>query len=313
MYKPADMSTWQGRVDALEGDWGTRWHQRIEPLAPVSPPGLALLGFASDEGVRRNQGRVGACQGPAALRKALANLAWHQTQPLYDAGDVHCSDGDLAGAQQELAAQVCSLFAAGHFPLVLGGGHEVAYGSWQGLNAWAGQQVQQPVIGIVNLDAHFDLRAYEDEGSSGTPFKQIADQCAASAQPFRYCCLGVAQTANTQALFRRADELGVSYRLDEAMGLAQLDETRAQLQAFMQRCDWLYLTIDLDVLPAAVAPGVSAPAARGVALEVVEALIADVKASGKLQLADLAELNPNLDIDQHTARSAARLAYLIAR
>lgn len=65
------------------------------------------------------------------------------------------------------------------------------------------------------------------------------------------------------------------------------------LDAFIARCDHLYLTIDLDVLPAAVMPGVSAPAARGVELAVIEPLIAHIRASGKLRLADLAEYNPN--------------------
>ena len=59
-------------------------------------------------------------------------------------------------------------------------------------------------------------------------------------------------------------------------------------------------------------PGVSAPAAHGVALETVEAVLDAVAASGKLRLADIAELNPALDIDQRSARVAARLAARIA-
>jgi formiminoglutamase len=97
------------------------------------------------------------------------------------------------------------------------------------------------------------------------------------------------------------------------MGLLQLDAIRQQLANFMSMCDWLYFTIDLDVLPAANAPGVSAPASRGVVLEVVEVLVEDIKASGKLKIADIAELNPLLDIDQRTARLAARLINQIAR
>ncbi|MGY8870050.1 MAG: formimidoylglutamase, partial [Pseudomonadales bacterium] len=251
--------------------------------------------------------------GSLAIRRALASHAWHMTKPVYDAGDIRCDDCDLESAQQQLGDCVKRLLEDQQFPVVMGGGHEVAYGSWQGLNLFAREQAKHPVIGIINFDAHFDLRSYEQVGSSGTPFKQIADQCKAQNTPFHYCCLGVAQSANTQALFKRADALGVSYRLDEQMGVACLTEAQQQLAEFIKECDWLYLTIDLDVLPAAVAPGVSAPAARGVELEVLEALIADIKASGKLKLADIAELNPQLDIDQHTARTAARLLGLIAR
>ncbi|MBV2180841.1 MAG: arginase family protein, partial [Castellaniella sp.] len=69
------------------------------------------------------------------------------------------------------------------------------------------------------------------------------------------------------------------------------------------------LTIDIDCLPASVAPGVSAPAAFGVPLPVVEAFARHLRASGKLRLAELAEMNPDFDIDGHTARVAARLAW----
>jgi len=85
------------------------------------------------------------------------------------------------------------------------------------------------------------------------------------------------------------------------------------LQAFMAACDHLYLTIDLDVLPAFEAPGVSAPAARGVPLGLIEPLIETVRDSGKLRLADIAELNPDYDIDHRTARAAARLVWTLTQ
>jgi formiminoglutamase len=60
-------------------------------------------------------------------------------------------------------------------------------------------------------------------------------------------------------------------------------------------------------------PGVSAPAARGVSLEVIEPLVDVICASGKLALFDIAELNPSLDIDQRSARVAARLVARVAK
>jgi formiminoglutamase len=58
-----------------------------------------------------------------------------------------------------------------------------------------------------------------------------------------------------------------------------------------------------------VAPGVSAPAAFGVPFSVIEALACRVKQSGKMRVADIVEINPDFDIDNHTARVAARLAW----
>jgi formiminoglutamase len=83
-------------------------------------------------------------------------------------------------------------------------------------------------------------------------------------------------------------------------------------QLFLSQVDHVYLTMCLDVLPAAVAPGVSAPSARGVGMDVIEPIVDRVVSSGKLRLADVAELNPSLDIDHHTARVAARLVARVA-
>ena len=101
-----DMSVWTGRVDAADGPDALRWHQMVKPLAPGAEPGIVLVGFACDEGVRRNGGRVGAKDGPRAIRAALANLAWHQSCPVYDAGDVRCDDSDMEGAQSRLAKSI---------------------------------------------------------------------------------------------------------------------------------------------------------------------------------------------------------------
>lgn len=312
MYQVADMSVWQGRNDSEEGALGRRWHERVQPLHDSAAAGTAVLGFACDAGVSRNQGRPGAKEGPQAIRKALANLAWHHEGHVYDAGAVTCEGDALEAAQAELGRQVAHLLAEGHFPLVLGGGHEMAYGSFLGLARHAEVQKRRPRIGIINLDAHFDLRAGE-RASSGTPFRQIAEACEANGTDFNYLVYGISESANTEALFHRARSLGVQWRGDEDCHRDNLENLLDTLTFFADQVDWLYLTVCLDVLPAGVAPGVSAPAPYGVELSVVEALIDAAKATGKLMLADIAELNPSMDRDGITAKVAARLAWRLAR
>ena len=65
---------WQGRKDPEENGVSTRWHQHVQPFGPASTGGVALMGFAVDEGVRRNAGRVGAADGPRALRGSVCRL-----------------------------------------------------------------------------------------------------------------------------------------------------------------------------------------------------------------------------------------------
>ena len=316
MHRKADMTQWQGRIDAAEGELGKRWHQIVRPLEHAdNVRGVGLIGFACDAGVARNQGRTGAEGGPAALRAMLANLPVRRCKSIADAGDIVCtSDGESDGleqAQEELSAAIAHLLARGMLPIALGGGHEIAYGSFGGLARHIATREKKPRIGIINLDAHFDLRM-DARATSGTPFRQIAEDCQSRGWAFNYCCLGVSTFANTDALFQRAESLGVRWRLDEDMGVMQLDKTLGTVSAFISCVDHVYLTTCLDVLPAAVAPGVSAPAARGVPLDVIEPIIDAVAASGKLRLADIAELSPPRDIDNRTARVAARLVARIA-
>lgn len=312
-----EMHAWQGRIDAEEGANARRWHDIVNQAnESYGGKALALIGFCCDAGVARNQGRIGAAAGPAAMRDALANIAWHGHAAVFDVGDVICVGDQLEAAQAELAQLVSAQLYLNRVPVILGGGHEVAFGSWLGLRTYLLQAINAdgnktasqkiPRVGILNLDAHFDLRAGE-KGSSGTPFRQIADDCKALGWPFQYGCLGVARASNTAALFERADSLGVWWRDDRQMEPSHLPEIQAQLSAFLARCDLLYLTVCLDVLPSAIAPGVSAPAAAGVQLSVVEAIIDAAIASGKLKMCDIAELNPRFDIDSRTAKVAARL------
>ncbi len=303
---------WQGRVDNGEHGDTTRLFRLVQALEAADPAPLGgapvLLGFRCDAGVLRNQGRPGATHGPDAIRQALANVPAHGLPALHDAGNIDCEDGDLESAQRALAETVRDVLARGGLPLVLGGGHEVAWGTWQGLRAHLDAQDDAGRVLIVNIDAHFDLRTSRP-ASSGTPFDQIADACAERGQPFDYVCLGVSRLSNTPALFSRADALGVCYVEDVDMQERHLETRLAELAACIDATDHVYLTIDLDALPAAVMPGVSAPAAYGVPLPVVEEVALLARRSGKLRVADLAEYNPQFDRDRQGARVAARLAW----
>src|SRR4051812_40492798 len=131
--------------------------------AALRPGRAALVGFPQDEGVRRNGGRPGAAEAPAEIRRWLYRLTpWDAETdadlaeaPPLDLGDVRL-DGDLEAAQQALAEVVAAVLAAGAVPVVLGGGHETAFGAYLGYAA-AGWPV-----GLINVDAHLDVRPLID-------------------------------------------------------------------------------------------------------------------------------------------------------
>jgi len=87
---------------------------------------VVLLGFACDEGVKRNHGRIGAADGPSAIRAALSNLPVHHPDvAIYDAGDIQCLNDDMETAQQQLAMAVLKILESGAFPILLSRGHEM--------------------------------------------------------------------------------------------------------------------------------------------------------------------------------------------
>lgn len=303
---------WNGRFDG-DGAEHRRWWQAVTPYqgeaaAGAGPKPAVLLGFCSDEGVRRNKGRAGAATAPAALRAALGPLAFHLDRSVGDAGDVVVAGSDLEAGQERTGKAVTAMLDGGHLPVVLGGGHETAFASYLGVAGSAAVQNGRR-LGVLNLDAHFDLRD-EDKPSSGTPFLQMARAEATAGRELRYAVVGISEPNNTRALFDTAQKLGVRYLLDED---CDAERVRNFVADFLAEVDVLYLTIDLDVLPAAVAPGVSAPAAYGVPLAVISAVCRQVARSGKLLHLDVAELNPRFDIDGRTAKVAARLVETLLR
>ena len=320
MYQLAEKKIWEGRLDAIDGAMGLRWHQILNQLDLTSPvhksgatQNVAFIGFCSDEGIRRNKGRLGAQLGPDAIRKSMANFPVHFGQEriaIFDAGNVLCPNQQLERAQQLLGQKVAQLLSLGFLPVVMGGGHEVAYGHYLGLHQYLHQE-QKTSLGIINIDAHFDLRSYEVESSSGTPFRQISDLRKHHSLPFHYLCLGIQYTGNTRALFDAAYRTGSQFVLAEHMRESQQEELMLRVRNWIDDKEFIYLSLDLDAIAAAYAPGVSAPSPFGLDPWVVRSLVQEVARSGKLLSVEIAELSPPHDQDNVTARLAAQMVFFV--
>ncbi|MEN7343642.1 MAG: formimidoylglutamase [Pseudomonadota bacterium] len=299
-FLPANQ--WTGRSDNEDGERARRLHQLV-----VDKANQALIGFACDAGVSRNQGRPGAALAPNSIRHAMANMAATSAmEPFVDLGDISVKEDALESGQQLLGDHIGRALANGMERIVvLGGGHETAYGSYLGLRT----VYPDHCIGIINLDAHFDLRAPGERGpSSGTPFHQIRQH---KPTLFDYLCLGVAEEANTVALFERAARWQTGTVSDHAL-IADPHIADGLIDRLASRCDIVYLTIDMDVLPHYQAPGVSAPAPRGVPLTIIEhlvnqTLVACRRHGTPMPVADIVEVSPPLDQDDVTAKTAALL------
>lgn len=311
-YCPPNPKIWTGRKSESK----LYLHEKVQfktfdEFTPVELPAFAFLGYCCDEGVKRNLGRPGAASGPDAIRIALAKMPNHLPEEtiVFDMGNVHCLETDMEAAQNQLANAVTLLLQAHIFPLVLGGGHDMAYGHYNGIRRYLSGQ--NKTIGILNFDAHFDLRDNAKGNNSGTPFYQIAKDCKEEGVPFRYMCLGIRKDANTKILFQTATELGVRFVANEQFNVYQLEKVKLEVEGFLETVDYIYTTIDLDGFSSGYAPGVSAPSPMGFAPDMVLEILKIIIDSRKLVSLDVAELNALFDIDNQTAKLAASLLHFV--
>jgi formiminoglutamase len=166
-------------------------------------------------------------------------------------------------------------------------------------------------IGIINFDAHFDLRKNVSEGHSGSPFYQIAADCAKDGTPFKYCCLGIRPEDNPRELFDTARELNVKYMTLAEFSISNLPVITSFIGTFLADVDKVYVTLDMDGFSSAYAPGVSAASPSGFMPELIKNSISQITRSGKLLGIDVAETNPTFDRDAQTAKLAAIMLHFV--
>jgi len=303
-YEAGNKAHYSGRTTALENQY---WHQEIaaahiENFSDQQKIDIGLIGYVCDEGVKRNQGRVGARKGPKSVRNKLGKLPIHfENKKIVDFGDLICLDDQLEDCQKALSKTISKLIKQNILPIAIGGGHDIAYAHFNGIKD-ALKDLTENKVGIINLDAHFDLRTVETISNSGTPFYQILTENESVA----YFALGIQQQSNTKELFEIAEKKKVSYVSNfECESFSE--SLKSKLNAFIEKVDFLYITIDLDGFSSAYAPGVSAPSPLGFAPPFVYKVLAYIFESKKVISCDIAELNPDFDIDENTASLAAKL------
>ncbi len=261
---------------------------------------VAIVGFPSDEGVRRNGGRPGAAEAPDHIRRQLLKMtpdpaAFDDFSRLLgqcaDLGHVEVT-GDLESDQQRLGERLAPHLERGAVPIVLGGGHETAFGHFLGY-----VESDKPVA-ILNWDAHPDVRPLKNgRAHSGSPFRQALKHESGRLRKYTVAGLQPHSSARAHLDFIEASE-GKWFTAD-----------RLSLQEVQHIYDGLdgptLVTFDLDAVDHSAAPGVSAPAVDGLDPSLWLAAAYQAGRTPNVTSMDIVELNPRVDRDQRTARLAA--------
>jgi formimidoylglutamase len=264
-----------------------------------------VLGIPYDGGI---PSRPGARFGPRAIREALSSFgAFDGEREVPDATDL----GDLSvptmnGADAHAAIEEAArrVFAAGARPVFLGGDHGITGSLIRGLAAAR----PDTRLALVTVDAHLDVREYEDEAhlSSGTPFRRALE--SGIAEGSRTAMIGIRRYANSRYYLEWAAEQRIHLStMDDIAAHGPVTAARAALYRATGGADALYLSVDMDACDAAFAPGVSAPGTGGLSSREMIDVVRTVAADPRLVAADIMETSPPYDPDGRTARLAARL------
>ncbi len=270
---------------------------RLRDLRPLVP----LVGIPWDWSTA---GRPGARFAPATIRSELYQLSTlsevlgQLEQGLDDLGDVRVVGSDPLRTGERVkavASYALDLATSRGVPAVfLGGDHAIT--------GWISLIAARHGVKLLVLDAHYDLRSLEEGVTSGSWLAELKSRL----RDLEVLVVGVSEYVNPPYAPSRAKELGVQ-TVSRVELLDDPEGSLARVRRFAERSK-LYVSIDMDHLDQAFAPGVNSPNALGMTpYESLKVLREAVRASSRLVAVDVTEVVPQLDPQGLTARLAAKL------
>lgn len=217
---------------------------------------------------------------------------------------VSCQDGlPFSGIQNLRRVVSDSLHVDNQRTIVIGGGRESIVGHLEGLLDYCSADDK---LGILN----YHPRTHSNSHESREPtFKQIRDMCLNKRVAFNYTSVGLQSFKCASSIYDHADMYAITeFAFDE------LDVSVSHIKKVVERCDYVYLSICLDVFSGSIAPGVSSPQPFGLFPHHVLPYFDFIADSGKLLGADILEYNPsNDDTNEITGRLLADIALRLVK
>jgi agmatinase len=289
---------------------GAATFARLPRVDEVTAFDVALLGAPFDGGVSF---RPGARFGPSAIRQASRHLrpAYNPAQDVspysilqaVDAGDVPCNPFDIDHALQQIDDGVSELLASGGRPVMLGGDHTIALG---GLRAVA--RKHGPVA-LIHFDAHLDTwnSYFGADRTHGTIFRRAFEEGLLASEVSSH----VGIRGPLYAAQDLVDDASFGFEIVRAIDLDRIGLEEI-VDGVRRRTGGapVYLSIDIDVLDPAFAPGTGTPEMGGLTSRELLALVRALPPD-QIVAADLVEVSPPYDHAEITSLAAATLGYEI--
>ena len=280
---------------------------RLPRLEDVSRHDVAVVGVPFDGGVTY---RPGARFGPSAIRQGSRLLRPYNPaldikpfadQQVVDAGDLAVNPFDMSQALTQVQAGVEQLSSEGRPVVVLGGDHTIALPVLRALHA------QHGPIALVHFDAHLDTwdTYFNEPYTHGTPFRRAWEEGLLDADRTMH----VGTRGSLYSPEDLTDDAGMGFEIVAARDMDSLGVPTLVERIRHRVGDApVYVSIDIDVLDPAFAPGTGTPEAGGLSSRELLGILRGFDGA-HVVAADIVEVSPAYDHAEITAIAAANLAY----
>ncbi|EJS58251.1 formimidoylglutamase [Bacillus nitratireducens] len=296
----------------------TKWSEMIKDWEEgVEIFGAALIGAPLSKPSISHSGASFAPKTIRAMLDAYSTYAITEEHDmkesvLHDCGDITMHVTDIKESHNRIAKTVGHLTKVNPkmIPIVLGGDHSISFPSITGFANSKGK------VGIIQFDAHHDLRNLDDGGpSNGTPFRSLLENDVITGK--QLVQIGIRNFSNARTYHEYAKEHGVTvYTMKDVREREIKDLISESIEVLRkQGVTSIYISLDMDVLDQAFAPGCPAIGPGGMdsttLLEAIEFLGKEPLVQGM----DIVEIDPTLDFRDMTSRVAAQviMSFLLAR
>ncbi len=277
------------------------WKSIADLIHPSGDAQIALVGAPMEAG----SVTPGRCDlAPEIVRKTLRRFSTYDVETgkeldlrILDAGNADVTSVTPADGFAPIEMAVTRCTVDHDLTILLGGNNAVTRPAAHALG------VPLDKVGLITLDAHFDLRETDQGPLNGNPIRCLLEDGLPGAN---ICQIGLAPYANTAKMHRDAESAGIGvFTIDDVRheGILEIiDEALDRLEA----CEALMVDFDIDVIDRSQCPG--APGARpgGMPVDMFFDAARYLASHPGVKLVDLTEFDPSLDLSDITALTAGR-------
>ncbi|HEX7065940.1 MAG TPA: formimidoylglutamase [Bacillales bacterium] len=286
----------------------TKAHELLRPWQGEKVDGFGILGAPLS---KPSISHSGAAEAPGAIRKALSSYATYAIEDeldlksvrLYDLGDVQMHVTDLIESQLRIEKTYLEVFQSNPamIPIVLGGDHSISRPSIKAFSEAKG------TVGVIQFDAHHDLRNLKDGGpSNGTPFRGLIESGILKGE--HLVQIGLRSFSNSREYHDYGKAHGVTiYTMKDVRERKITDILQDSIEALQEKVDCIYVSVDMDVLDQAYAPGCPAIGPGGMDSQTLLEGIEFLGRQSTVLGIDVVEIDPTLDFRNMTSRVAAHV------